>query len=151
MSDPIFFRLLFFRPPQVHREETTQLSQTLCKLQDSRCVVWTLSLSPWLWLLDTIMGIYAVLTMFYASLFNNQDRNDVVMFWKLLWDNYGNVLFEQVFYEIKVCLFSASYIYVFIYVLCFICDFYLQTSTKVKAFRLWVTLMEGGVFHLVKA
>ena len=43
------------------------------------------------------MGIYAVLIMFYASLFNNQDRNDDVMFWKLLCDSYGNVLYEHVF------------------------------------------------------
>ena len=83
------------------------------------------------------MGIYAVSVMFYASLFNNQDRNDDVMFWKLLSYNYGNVLYEHIFYEIKSLLFSTAYIYVFIYIcLVFICDFYLKNFTKVKAFPL---------------
>ena len=48
--------------------------------------------------LDTLdLGIYAVLSMVYASLLNNQDINHVVMFWKLLCDSYGNVLYEHVF------------------------------------------------------
>ena len=60
------------------------------------------------------MEIYAVLIMFYASLFNNQDRNDDVMFLEVLCDSYGSVLYEQVFYEIKVYLFSAAYTCVYI-------------------------------------
>ena len=61
------------------------------------------------------MGIYAVLIMFYASLFNNQDRNNDVMFWKLLCDSYGSVLYEQVFlWNKKSVVFRCLYICVYI-------------------------------------
>ena len=71
-----------FPSPQVHREGILQLSQTLCKLQESRCMIWTLSyLGYGSWTLS--LGIYAFLLVIYASLLNNQDRNYGVMFWKL--------------------------------------------------------------------
>ena len=62
------FRLLSFRSPlpQVHREETTQLSQTLYKLQDRRCMVW-ISFAR-IMALDITLGIFVTLFMFYASL-----------------------------------------------------------------------------------
>ena len=67
MSHPFSFRLLFFRPPpQVHWEETPQLSHFFIQLEERECIAWISFI--WTMALDIIYGDYAALFMFHASL-----------------------------------------------------------------------------------
>ena len=56
-----------FVPPKVHREGILQLSSDLFQLEESRCIAWILF--SWAMAVVTLLlGIYAALLLFYASL-----------------------------------------------------------------------------------
>ena len=79
MSEPIFFSPSFLSshpPPQVHREETAQLSQALYKHQEHRCMIWNFLAR--IMALDITMGIFVTLFMF-SCFFNNQGSYEVVI------------------------------------------------------------------------
>ena len=97
MSDPFSFAFFSFVTPLVLREGILQLSVDLFQLEESRCIAWILF--SWAMAVVTLLlGIYAALLLFYASLCTWSFKSRQMFCCNNLevgfWDNGCNVLTE---------------------------------------------------------